>query len=195
MTDISSPNNKNFPSAAQSPIGKLLVIVQPLLVYIFAIGMVALAFSSFGPNVWAYILSQSFTPRAPDWQVFAKLPLVTLIHIGGATSSLVLGGIVLFGPKGTPGHKMMGRIWALTMVTTALSSFFMKSFAPMLGQFGPIHILSVWTLYSLPRAIWYIHQGDVEGHLKTMRGLYFGLCLAGLMTFIPGRTFYALIFG
>lgn len=195
MTDLSSPNNKNFPSAAQGPIGKLLVIVQPLLGYIFAIGMVALAFSSFGPNVWAYILSQSFTPRAPDWQVFAKLPLVTLIHIGGATSSLVLGGIVLFGPKGTPGHKMMGRIWALAMVTTAFSSFFMKSFAPMLGQFGPIHILSVWTLYSLPRAIWYIRQGDVEGHLKTMRGLYFGLCLAGLMTFIPGRTFYALIFG
>ena len=195
MTDISSPNNKNFPSAAQSPIGKLLVIVQPLLGYIFAIAMVAVALSSFGPNVWAYILSQSFTPRAPDWQVFAKLPLVTLIHIGGATSSLVLGGIVLFGPKGTPGHKMMGRIWALAMVTTALSSFFMKSFAPMLGQFGPIHILSVWTLYSLPRAIWYIRQGDVEGHLKTMRGLYFGLCLAGLMTFIPGRTFYALIFG
>ncbi|MEY3234342.1 DUF2306 domain-containing protein [Aquidulcibacter sp.] len=195
MTDLSSPNNKNFPSAAQSPIGKLLVMLQPLLGYIFAIGMVALAFSSFGPNVWAYILSQSFTPRAPDWQVFAKLPLVALIHIGGATSSLVLGGIVLFGPKGTPGHKMMGRIWALAMVTTALSSFFMKSFAPMLGQFGPIHILSVWTLYSLPRAIWYIRQGDVEGHLKTMRGLYFGLCLAGLMTFIPGRTFYALIFG
>lgn len=194
MTDLSSPNNKNFPSAAQSPIGKLLVMLQPLLGYIFAIGMVALAFSSFGPNVWAYILSQSFTPRAPDWQVFAKLPLVALIHIGGATSSLVLGGIVLFGPKGTPGHKMMGRIWALAMVTTALSSFFMKSFAPMLGQFGPIHILSVWTLYSLPRAIWYIRQGDVEGHLKTMRGLYFGLCLAGLMTFIPGRTFYALIF-
>lgn len=194
MTDLSSPNNKNFPSAAQSPIGKLLVMLQPLLGYIFAIGMVALAFSSFGPNVWAYILSQSFTPRAPDWQVFAKLPLVALIHIGGATSSLVLGGIVLFGPKGTPGHKMIGRIWALAMVTTALSSFFMKSFAPMLGQFGPIHILSVWTLYSLPRAIWYIRQGDVEGHLKTMRGLYFGLCLAGLMTFIPGRTFYALIF-
>lgn len=195
MTDLSSPNNKNFPSAAQSPIGKLLVMLQPLLGYIFAIGMVALAFSSFGPNVWAYILSQSFTPRAPDWQVFAKLPLVALIHIGGATSSLVLGGIVHFGPKGTPGHKMIGRIWALAMVTTALSSFFMKSFAPMLGQFGPIHILSVWTLYSLPRAIWYIRQGDVEGHLKTMRGLYFGLCLAGLMTFIPGRTFYALIFG
>jgi uncharacterized membrane protein len=195
MTDISSPKNNDFPSAAQSPIGKLLVIVRPLLGYIFAIGMVAVALSSFGPNVWAYILSQSFTPRAPDWQVFAKLPLVTLVHIGGATSSLVLGGIVLFGPKGTPGHKMMGRIWALTMVTTAFSSFFMKSFAPMLGQFGPIHILSVWTLYSLPRAIWYIRQGDVEGHLKTMRGLYFGLCLAGLMTFIPGRTFYALIFG
>eukprot|EP01034_Spumella_vulgaris_P019186 gene19186-24520_t len=80
----------------------------------------------------------------------------------------------------------MGRIWAVMMVTTAFSSFFMKSFAPMLGQFGPIHILSVWTLYSLPRAIWYIRQGNVEGHLKTMRGLYFGLCLAGVMTFIPG---------
>ena len=195
MTDISSPKNRNFPGTAQSPIRKLLVIVQPLLGYIFAIAVVALALSSFGPNVWAYILSQSFMPRAPDWQVFAKLPFVTLIHIGGATGSLVLGGIVLFGPKGTPGHKMMGRIWALTMVTTAFSSFFMKSFAPMLGQFGPIHILSVWTLYSLPRAIWYIRQGDVEGHLKSMRGLYFGLCLAGLMTFIPGRTFYALIFG
>jgi uncharacterized membrane protein len=195
MTDISSPKNKSLTNAAQSPLGKLRVIVQPLLGQIFAIAVVAVALSSFGPNVWSYILSQSFTPRAPDWQVFAELPLVTLIHVGGATSSVVLGGIVLFGPKGTPGHKIMGRIWAVTMVTTALSSFFMKSFAPMLGQFGPIHILSVWTLYSLPRAIWYIRQGDVEGHLKTMRGLYFGLCLAGLMTFIPGRTFYALIFG
>lgn len=195
MTDISSPKNTNRSAHLIYQAGKMLDLVRPVLGTVFAVGIVALALSSFGPNVWAWIASQSFTPRAPDWSVFAHLPLVTLIHIGGATSSLVLGGIVLFGPKGTLGHKMMGRIWALTMLTTALSSFFMKSFAPMLGQFGPIHILSIWTLISLPRAIWYIRQGNVEGHLKTMRGLYFGLCLAGLMTFIPGRTFYALIFG
>ncbi len=195
MTDISSPKNNHFTTVSKRSLASLMAILQSLLGPAFAIGIVAVALSSFGPNVWAYILSQNFVPRVPDWGVFAKLPLVTLIHIGGATSSLVLGGIVLFGPKGTPGHKMMGRIWAVMMVTTAFSSFFMKSFAPMLGQFGPIHILSVWTLYSLPRAIWYIRQGNVEGHLKTMRGLYFGLCLAGVMTFIPGRTFYALIFG
>lgn len=195
MTDISSPPNTQLERAAPSPLGKLLAIVQPLLGHLFAIGIVAFALSVFGPNVWSYILSQNFVPHAPDWHVFTKLPLVTLIHIGSATTSLVLGAIVLFGPKGTPSHKLMGRVWAVTMLTTALSSFFMKSFAPMLGQFGPIHILSIWTLYSLPRAIWYIRQGHVEGHLKTMRGLYFGLCLAGLMTFIPGRTFYALMFG
>lgn len=195
MTDISAPKNTQLGRATHSRLGRLLAIVRPLLGHLFAIGIVAFALSFFGPNVWSYILSQNFIPHAPDWDVFAKLPLVTLIHIGGATSSLVLGGIVLFGPKGTPSHKLMGRVWAATMVVTALSSFFMKSFAPMLGQFGPIHILSIWTLISLPRAIWYIRQGNVEGHLKTMRDLYFGLCLAGVMTFIPGRTFYALIFG
>lgn len=195
MTDISSPKHTNLSAIVENHASKVLNLLSPVLGPAFAIALVALAFSSFGPHVWAWLLSQSFTPRSPDWSVFARLPLVTLIHIGGATSSLVLGAVVLFGPKGTLGHKMLGRVWAVTMLTTALSSFFMKSFAPMLGQFGPIHILSIWTLYILPRAIWYIRQGNVEGHLKTMRGLYFGLCLAGLMTFIPGRTFYALIFG
>ncbi len=195
MTDISSPKTLSLTGNRLNQTGKILEIIRPVLGPAFAVAMVAVALSSFGPNVWSWLLSQSFTLRAPEWRVFAELPLVTLIHVGGATSSLVLGGIVLFGPKGTPGHKVMGRIWVVTMMTTALSSFFMKSFAPMLGQFGPIHILSVWTFISLPRAIWFVRQGNVQAHLKTMRGLYFGLCVAGVMTFIPGRTFYALLFG
>lgn len=40
----------------------------------------------------------------------------------------------------------------------------------------------------LPRGIWYIRQGNVFAHRKTMRGLYIGACvLAGIFTLLSGR--------
>jgi uncharacterized membrane protein len=195
MTDYS--DTKTTPSSGTLPAlwARLLQFIHPFVGPAFGIGVVLVALSSFGPGVWTWIFSQSYVIKAPDFSVFTRLPWVILVHITGATSALLLGGIVLYGPKGTPGHKAMGRIWAVAMVTTATSSFFMKSFAPMLGQFGLIHILAIWTMISLPRAIWYARQGNIERHLKTMRGLYWGLCIAGAFTFIPGRTMYALLFG
>jgi uncharacterized membrane protein len=195
MTDIFTPKSSRLKRARFARFAPVIDLVQPFLGTAFAVGIIALAVSTFGPHLWTWMLAQSYTPQAPDWRMLQDLPVATLVHILGATLSLGLGAIVLFAPKGTPGHKLMGRIWALSMLITAVSSFFMKSFAPLLGQFGPIHVLSVWALISLPRAIWYIRKGDVEGHLKTMRGLYWGLCLAGLFTFMPGRTFYELLFG
>ena len=40
----------------------------------------------------------------------------------------------------------------------------------------------------LPLAIYRIRMGDVNGHAKTMKGLFFGaLVIAGFFTLVPGR--------
>jgi uncharacterized membrane protein len=38
-------------------------------------------------------------------------------------------------------------------------------------------------------------KGNIAGHMQVMRGTYIGLLIAGLMTFIPGRTMFAMFFG
>ena len=41
---------------------------------------------------------------------------------------------------------------------------------------------------NLPRGVWYIRQGNVLAHRKTMHGMYIGGCIvAGVFTLLPGR--------
>lgn len=146
------------------------------------------------PDVIAWVRANGLEPHAPDMSVLARLNLATLTHIVGASVSLILGAWVLARPKGTATHRLLGRVWAGAMTLTAMSSFFMHSFAPLLGTFGLIHILSVWTLVNLPKAVMAARRGDIERHLRIMRGLYLGLVIAGTLTFIPGRTLFHVFF-
>lgn len=195
MSDLVQHKSMSKHQAFALRLPLLAGLARPLVGLFVSLLIIAFALSMSGPGIWGYLFSQTYTPRLPDFQAFSRLPAATLTHIAGATTSFVLGAVVLFWRKGTAGHKLMGRIWVAAMVVTAVSSFFLKSFAPLVGQFGPIHLLSIWTMYSLPRAIWFIRRGDVEGHLRTMRGLYWGLCIAGAASFIPGRALYLIFFG
>ena len=151
-----------------------------------------------GWNIWPQIISWLATnelrPQLPDLLKLKALPIYVLVHMGAAITALSLGAVVLFSPKGNATHKMMGRVWVVAMVTTAVSSFFMESFAPMLGQFGPIHLLAVWTLMNMPRAILMARKGNIDGHLQVMKATYWGLVIAGVMTFIPGRVMFSMFF-
>ena len=122
--------------------------------------------------------------QTPAWALW--------IHLGTVIPAVPLGAWVLWGPKGTPGHKAAGRIWALMMVVTAIDSFWLRS---LTGGIGPIHIFSVLTLYSIPVSIWNARRGNIEAHRRAMVGVYAGLFIAGGFTMIPGRYLPTLLFG
>ena len=62
-------------------------------------------------------------------------------------------------------------------------------------RISPIHIFSLIVLVQLPRAIWFARMGDIDRHLKLMRGIYIGLIAAGFFAMAPGRTLWTLAFG
>lgn len=119
------------------------------------------------------------------------------IHLATAIPALLLGPIILRRRKGDALHKMLGRIWAGLMLVTAIASAFIRS--PGAGIAGTgfsfIHIFTIWTLFSVPLAIYAIRKGDVKAHSQAMTGLYIGLCVAGAFTLIPGRVLGNWVFG
>ncbi len=119
------------------------------------------------------------------------------IHLATAIPALLIGPIILWRRKGDAGHRLLGRVWVALMLTTAIASAFIRT--PGAGVFGSgfsfIHIFTIWTLGSVPLAIFAIRKGDVKAHQNAMTGLYIGLCLAGLSTLVPGRLMNNWVFG
>lgn len=108
---------------------------------------------------------------------------VILIHLLAALGAVVIGGTLLALRKGTPTHRLFGRIWVGLMAIVALGSFFIRSN----GHFSWIHLLSVWTLIVLTMAIVSIRRGNIRAHKLWMTGGYSGLAIAGVFTLLPGR--------
>jgi uncharacterized membrane protein len=113
-----------------------------------------------------------------------------LIHIGTVLPALPLGAYVLLSRKGGRLHKVLGRVWAGLMVTTAISSFWLGD-----GGLSFIHAFSVLTLISVPLAIYWVRRGDLERHRRTMTNVYIGLVVAGVFSFAPGRLLETWLFG
>ncbi|OAJ62164.1 hypothetical protein A6V36_21785 [Paraburkholderia ginsengiterrae] len=122
------------------------------------------------------------------------MPAIIAAHIATATLSVILGTAVLLAEKGTPRHKWLGRLWAVTMFATALSSFDIRELNP--GHFSWVHALSLLTIVSVGRAIWAIRQGNVRGHQLAMRGSFIGLAIAGIAAVAtPHRLLNLIVMG
>ncbi len=121
-------------------------------------------------------------------QLLQRHPVVFL-HLVTAVTALILGLLILSRRKGTPSHRLLGWSWVMLMGSTALASAFIQDYQlPNLFGYTPIHAFTVLVAVQLPRGIWFIRQGNVIGHRKTMRGLYIGGCVvAGIVTLLPGR--------
>lgn len=111
------------------------------------------------------------------------------IHIAAAALALLGGALVLARRKGTPSHKVLGRIWVGAMTAVALSSFWIFEIRHGAGP-SFVHLLSIWTLGSLTLAVWFIRRGNVRAHKGFMIGTYLGLVGAGLGALAPGRALY-----
>ena len=108
---------------------------------------------------------------------------VLIAHIAAAGGALVFGAATLAMRKGTPTHKLFGRVWVTLMAVTALVSFGIRSN----GSFSWIHLLSIFTLFALAASIYAAVRGNVQRHQRAMISIYTSLVITGAFTLLPGR--------
>jgi uncharacterized membrane protein len=117
------------------------------------------------------------------------------LHAFAALAAFALGVVQLSAPKGTLPHRTAGWIWDLLMVVVAGSSFFIHELR-VWGEWSPIHLLSIFTLVTLPLAVMHARRHRVERHRHAMIAIFSGaLVIAGIFTFWPGRIMHAVLFG
>ena len=116
-------------------------------------------------------------------------------HASAAILALFLGILQLTRKKGTVPHKYIGYAWVFLMLYVSISSFFIHELQ-IIGEFSPIHFLSVFTIWSVIYAIIMIRRGEITQHKRTMTLLfYLGLVLTGAFTLLPNRIMYTVLFG
>ena len=117
------------------------------------------------------------------------------LHAFAALAAFGLGAAQLAAPKGTLPHRAVGWAWVTLMVIVAGSSFWIHELR-VWGPWSPIHLLSIYTLATLPLAAMHARRHRVEKHRKAMIAIFVGaLVVAGLFTFWPGRIMHAVLFG
>ena len=117
------------------------------------------------------------------------------IHAVAAIAAFAVGIAQLAGPKGTATHRVLGYLWAATMLIVAAGSFWIRTIDQWHGL-SLIHGFSVLVLVSLPMALAAARRHDVCRHRRIMISLFVGaLVVAGVFTFAPGRIMHAVFFG
>lgn len=127
-------------------------------------------------------------------QPLLDAPLAVQIHVAAVLPASLLGAYILINRKGTPVHRLLGKIWMALMVITSLSSFFIHEISLFYG-FSPIHLLSVSVLVGAWQAVTAARAKNIRAHKAAVIGMYFGgIVIAGLFTLIPGRIMNAVVF-
>ena len=117
------------------------------------------------------------------------------LHAIMAMIAIILGGIQLSMKKGGLIHKLLGRIWVGLMLIVAITSFFIHK-TKMWGDYSPIHLLSLWTIFILGVGIYYVRVGNIKRHKQVMIATYFfALILTGFFTLYPGRVMHQILIG
>ena len=122
---------------------------------------------------------------------------LTYLHLASVIPAFVLGTYLLLNRKGTPSHKLLGKIYMLLMLSTAIFTLFLQAeVGPTIFQhFGFIHLFSLLVLYSVPSAYYAAKKGRVKIHRDNMIGVYVGgILIAGAFAFSPGRLLHTWLF-
>jgi uncharacterized membrane protein len=120
--------------------------------------------------------------------------LITL-RASTAAVSLLLGIFILVRPKGSLVHRALGYAWLVGMALAVLSSLFISQIR-VWGPFSPIHLLSVFTLFSLFYGWRAARRHDRRAHQITMIATWVdALGLNFWFTLLPGRVMHEVFFG
>ncbi|MCL4671336.1 MAG: hypothetical protein KJZ64_00005, partial [Sphingomonadaceae bacterium] len=96
----------------------------------------------------------------PDLHHYTKLPV--MIHVASVLPTIPLGGYLLLAPKGTPRHRMLGKVWLMLMLVTATSAIFIQT----TGGFSWIHLFVPLTFHAAWKVMDTARKGDIAGHKK-----------------------------
>ena len=117
------------------------------------------------------------------------------VHAIMAMIAIILGAIQLSMKKGGTIHKLLGRMWVGLMLIVAISSFFIHEIK-LWGDYSPIHLLSLWTIFILGVGVYYARVGNIKRHKQVMIATYFfALILTGFFTLYPGRIMHQILIG
>jgi uncharacterized membrane protein len=122
----------------------------------------------------------------------ASLPIQ--IHVATVVPAALIGPYLFLSRKGSPRHRLVGKIWLGLMVASAVSSFFIHTINLFLG-FSPIHLLSAYVLYGSWTAIRAARAHRIREHRLNVIGIYVGgIVIAGGFTLLPGRVMHEVLF-
>ena len=114
-------------------------------------------------------------------------PLAVQFHVATVIPAALLGAWLLARPKGTPVHRLLGKIWMGLMFVTAVSTFFIHELR-VIGDFSPIHLISIYVMVSCFTAVRAARRHNIVAHRRMVAGMYLGgIVVAGAFTFLPGR--------
>jgi uncharacterized membrane protein len=126
-------------------------------------------------------------------------PWPVQVHVLAALLALIMGPIQLILPKGTTRHRIWGWTFVISMIVICVSAFliFDHPVPPRIGPLSWLHLVAVFTLFMIWRAIAAIRRGDVQRHRRAMAGLVYGaLLFPAVFAFaVPGRIMYRVVFG
>lgn len=108
-------------------------------------------------------------------------------HVGAALTGVALGGYQLWRrPKGDGRHRVLGRVWVLLLLWTAVSSFWIRDIND--GAFSWLHVLSVVTVVTVTLGVVNARRGRIQAHRGNMVGSWLGAVGAMVAaTVVPGR--------
>jgi uncharacterized membrane protein len=120
------------------------------------------------------------------------------LHLATVVPAFGIGAFQLWNRKGTPSHKLLGRIYMALMLATGLITLSMPAeVGPrFLNHFGYIHMFSFLALLGVPAAYIAARRGYIRAHRFAMISLYVGgVLIAGAFAFSPGRMLHGWLFG
>jgi len=157
-------------------------------------GQVGARRASLAPDTYERVLSVGAvllllamaTALARGHAAWGRVPPFVWVHLITVALALGLTPYMLLRPRGSRRHRLLGRVWIVAMLATALATLFVQESRP--GHYSWIHVFTAWTLLAAPYAWWTARTHRVEAHRGSVRGLVTGaLLIAGFFTLIPGR--------
>jgi uncharacterized membrane protein len=126
---------------------------------------------------------------------FFAAPTSIQLHALAAVAAFTLGVVQLTAPKGTIPHRLFGWLWVSLIGAVALSSFFIHTLR-VWGPWSPLHLLSIFTLVMLVRAVWLARRHESVRHRRAMLGMFVGaMVVPGIIALMPGRLAHAIVVG
>jgi uncharacterized membrane protein len=123
---------------------------------------------------------------------------IVFLHLFVILPCVILGAFLIFAKKGTNIHRQAGKVYMILMAFTGMLTLFIPAQVGyrIFNHFGLLHLLSLLTLWSVPKAWFAIKRGDVKAHKSAMIKLYIGgiIIAGGFAILAEGRYLNYLLF-